>query len=88
MVASRAHAEDILHDAFMLAFKNMEQLKQPEAAAGWLRRIVVNECIRQSKNKIRWDDWEEIHDSIDTDETDWWEGISLDKIHQEIKNRS
>lgn len=86
MAAGRAQAEDILHDAFILAFKNLGQLKQPEAVAGWLRRIVINECTRQSKNKIIWEHCEEIHDAIITNETDWWEGISLDKVHLEIKN--
>lgn len=86
MTASRPQAEDILHDAFILAFKNMGQIKQPEAIAGWLRRIVVNECIRQSKNKIYCDDWEENHDAIAADEADWWLEISLEKVQQEIKS--
>ncbi len=86
MAGSRALAEDILHDAFILAFRNIHQLKQPEAVAGWLRRIVVNECTRQSRNSINWDDWAETHDRITDGEGDWWEGISLEIIHREIKN--
>jgi len=86
MARNRAQAEDMLHDAFILAFKSLHQLKQPEAVAGWLRRIVVNECIRQSRHHIHWDDWTDTHDGITDNDGDWWEGISLELIHREIKN--
>lgn len=85
MTGNRGQAEDILHDAFVLAFKSMNQLKQPEAIGGWLRRIVVNECIRQGKKAIRWSDWEEKHNNIADDTTAWWESISLELMHREIK---
>lgn len=86
MAGNREQAEDMLQDAFILAFKSLHQVKQPEAVAGWLRRIVVNECIRQSRNRINRDDWNETHDLLTDDEADWWQGISLEMIHQEIKN--
>lgn len=86
MASNRQQAEDILHDAFIQAFKSMAQLKQPEAIAGWLRRIVVNECIRQSRSSIHWNDWEESHDAIPNEEDDWWKGINLEIVQQEIKN--
>jgi RNA polymerase sigma factor (sigma-70 family) len=86
MAGSRLQAEDMLHDAFLLAFKSIGQLKQPEAVAGWLRRLVVNECIRQTKNRLHWDDWGNEHDGIADDVGDWWQGISLEMVHHEIKN--
>ena len=86
MAGNRLQAEDMLHDAFLLAFKNIGQLKQPDAVAGWLRRIVVNECIRQTKNSLHWDDWAETHDGIADDGSDWWQSIPLEMVHQEIKN--
>lgn len=86
MAGNRLQAEDILHDAFILAFKNMEQLKQPEAVGGWLRRIVVNECIRQTKSHLHWADWTEVYDTITEDGGDWWKDINLENVHREIKN--
>lgn len=86
MAGNRLQAEDMLHDAFMLAFKSIGQLKQPEAVAGWLRRIVVNECIRQTKSRLHWDDWNETHDGIADEGGDWWQGINLEMVHREIKS--
>lgn len=85
MAGNRQQAEDILHDAFILAFRNLGQLKQPEALAGWLKRIVINESIRQCRTTIRWDDWQEHHESAE-EASGWWEEISLELVHQEIKN--
>ncbi|RZL98698.1 MAG: sigma-70 family RNA polymerase sigma factor, partial [Pedobacter sp.] len=49
MAGNSTDAQDILQDAFMLAFKNLSQLKDHLTFGGWLRRIVVNECIRFSR---------------------------------------
>lgn len=86
MAGNTMQAEDLLHDAFILAFKNLKQLKQPGAFAGWLRRIVVNECIRQSKKNVSWEDHKEEHEGIKEDDPGWWESISHEAVQQEIKN--
>lgn len=87
MTGNRANAEDVLQDAFLLAFKNLRQLKEPVNFGGWLRRIVVNESIRYAKRSFNWKELEdEYPDSLDDDATSWCANISLDLIHQEIKN--
>lgn len=86
MTGNRGDAEDVLQDAFIQAFKNVGQLKQPEAFGGWLRRIVVNECIRYSKRSFTWDDWHDSHhDNTEDEATNWWTTINLDMVHREIK---
>ncbi|MFX7816626.1 RNA polymerase sigma factor, partial [Acinetobacter baumannii] len=49
MTGNRADAEDLLQESFLIAFKNLGQLKDINQFGGWLKRIVVNECIRFSK---------------------------------------
>lgn len=85
MAGNRMQAEDLLHDAFILAFKNLKQLNRPETFAGWLRKIVVNECIRQLKQRITWDDHQEHHEAIQDEESgfDW---VSPETVQEEIKN--
>lgn len=86
MVGNREQAEDLLQDAFILAFKNLSQLKEPLQFGGWLRRIVVNECIRFSKKQIRYQPWEEhLEDQAAEAGLAWWKTISLDMLHQQIK---
>lgn len=86
MTGNRNDAEDLLQDAFLLAFRNLGQLKDPLQFGGWLKRIVVNECIRFGKKTIRWNEWEEgKNDMIAEEVTEWWKTVSFEIIHQEIR---
>ncbi len=86
MTGNREQAEDVLQDAFVLAFKNLHQLKDAVQFGGWLRRIVVNECIRFSKKTIRWQEWEDHFEEIAMDDsTAWWKTVDLNMVHQQIK---
>lgn len=87
MTGNRPDSEDLLQDAFINAFKSIGQLKDPAAFGGWLRRIVVNKCIRYSKNSFQWtglhEDQNELAEEISEE---WWKQISPEMIHEEIKN--
>jgi len=86
MTGNYSNAEDILQEAFMTAFKNLVQLKDPDSFGGWLKRIVVNECIRHGKNGFAWSEWsEEQTDTLADEATEWWSTVSLEVLHKEIK---
>lgn len=87
MVGKRDDAEDVLQDVFVIAFKNLHQLKDEMQFGGWLKRITINECIRFSKKQFYWDGWEdERFEYLKDDETmDWWSDINLQIIHDAIK---
>ncbi len=85
MAGNKMLAEDLLHDAFIIAFKKLKQLKQAEAFPGWLRKIVLNECIKQSRNKLYFEDEEDVAERAEDVTENWWENISLEVLHQEIK---
>jgi len=57
---AREDAEDLLQELFILAFRNLPQLKGKAYFGGPLKRIVINECIRYSPRKLRWQELEEI----------------------------
>lgn len=42
LTRDRQLAEDILHDTYIKALSSLNQLKNPEAALGWLKRIARN----------------------------------------------
>lgn len=87
MTGHSHNAEDVLQDAFILAFKNLHQVKNPESFAGWLRRIVVNECIRYSKRSLSWTTLNENHGEYFFEETtEWWTDVTMELIQTEIKN--
>ena len=79
-------AEDVLQNAFIRAFDRLHQLKQPELFGGWLRRIVVTECLQQVKRAVNWHDLEEETWEIVAEEpTAWWNNIPMELVHSEIK---
>lgn len=86
MMGTRNDAEDVLQESFIIAFKSLHQLKEAKQFGGWLRRIVVNECIRHSKKCWQWNDWQDDeYNNIADDEIEWWKEVSLESIHQSIK---
>lgn len=86
MTGNKTDAEDILHDAFIYAFEHMDQLREPAAFGGWLSRIVMSKCIQVSKAHLRWKDLDDNYNIPADDQTEWWSGIRLEQMHEEIKN--
>lgn len=86
MTGNLIDAEDILQEAFILAFRNLQQLKEPHLFGGWLKRIVVNECIRHSKKQVHWGEWDEgLDHTLSNEEQEWWKEVNIEIIHKEIK---
>jgi uncharacterized protein len=44
-------AEDAAQESFLTAWRNLDQLRQPEAFPGWLKRIVLTQCGRFTRGK-------------------------------------
>src|SRR4249920_2532519 len=56
----RQIAEDLAHDAFMIAYEKVSSFEGKGPFEAWLRRIVVNVClqyIRQQNKKKYLGDW-------------------------------
>ena len=86
MTGNRADAEDILQESFMIAFNKLHQLKDATLFGGWLKRIVINECIRYSKKNFYWDDWnEDWNDTMKAEDNEWWSTVEMKQIHEAIK---
>ena len=44
-------AEDIAQEAFISAWRNLGQLREPDAFPGWFRRVLQTECNRLTRGK-------------------------------------
>ncbi len=87
MTGNLSDAEDLLQESFMIAFRNLKQLKEPAQFGGWLKRIVVNECIRFCKKNTYQTAWDEHWDeTLSNEEPEWWQTVDIKMVHQEIKN--
>ncbi|MBS1628163.1 MAG: sigma-70 family RNA polymerase sigma factor [Bacteroidetes bacterium] len=86
MAGNIPEAEDLLQESFITAFNNIHQLKEDNFFGGWLKTIVVNNCIKHCKKIFYWDDWsEEKIENIANDETEWWVNIEMNHINHAIK---
>ena len=54
LLASTADAEDALQDSFVIAFRDLSQLQNPQAFAGWLRGIAVHQAHRRFRRRRFW----------------------------------
>jgi len=62
---SEADAQDILHDAFIRIFDNIEQFEGKGTLFSWLTQIVVNQALtwikqKQRRHIVNYDDYEEV----------------------------
>ncbi|MFT5569605.1 MAG: RNA polymerase sigma-70 factor (ECF subfamily) [Cyclobacteriaceae bacterium] len=46
-------AEDVLQDAFVSAFQNLEQYREDASFGAWLKRIVINKSLNAIKKRDR-----------------------------------
>lgn len=53
-VPDTAAAEDVLMVAFRKVFDRIGQFRQTGSFEGWIRRIVVNECLMYLEKESRW----------------------------------
>jgi RNA polymerase sigma-70 factor (ECF subfamily) len=45
-------AQDAAQEAFIAAYENIDQQREPDAFPAWLRRIVISQCHRQMRQKM------------------------------------
>ena len=77
------HAEDLMITAFMKVFANLRNFKHEGSFEGWIRRIMVNECIswlRVQKRVSFVEDTFFVEDSFNDIES----GLSVDDIQSLI----
>lgn len=87
MVSDRYEAEDILQEAFIKIFRDINTFRRQGTLGAWLKRIVINQCLnhlRKKKPTIVGLDDKEIPDIIEEDFTIG--NISPVEIHKSILN--
>lgn len=61
-------AEDLLHDAFLLIFTNIEKLRSPEKGRQWMHKVVKNVCLlyRQSRQNLNLLSMDDVREKLPT----------------------
>ncbi len=85
MVSDADLAKDLLQEAFIKAFKNLENLTNDQAFAAWLKRIVVNTGLEHlRKRKIVFEEIDEERDDLEYEILEIQE-VDVKSIHAAIK---
>jgi len=48
---NKEDAEDVLQEGFIKVFRDIHQLKTPEALIGWMRRVIVNTALQHIRKR-------------------------------------
>lgn len=67
MIQNEEDAKDVLQNAFINVFKNLDKFKYESTPGAWIKRIVVNHCINHFRGNKTY--MEELKDYDTTDET-------------------
>jgi RNA polymerase sigma factor (sigma-70 family) len=71
MMNNREDAEDILQEAFLECFRNIESFRFESTFGAWLKSIIVNRCINQlRKRKVELVFYDTLPADITEDEPD------------------
>lgn len=86
MTGNREDAEDVLQEAFVIALKKLDQLKNDNLFAGWLKKIVVSECCKLNKKRFSWTEFtsSEEEEKQEEDST-WLDAVCSRRMHEAIK---
>jgi RNA polymerase sigma factor (sigma-70 family) len=75
--SSQFEAEEILQIGFIKVFKNINQFAEKGSFEGWIRRIMINTAIEQSRKRIIFQDIDEIEENTMLN-SQWFEIDSLE----------
>jgi RNA polymerase sigma factor (sigma-70 family) len=82
-------AQDAAQEAFITAWQKLGQLQNPDAFAGWLRRIVLTQCSRLTRGKrlrfVPLDEGLEVASSADSPQAAAEKGELMDRVLAAIK---
>jgi RNA polymerase sigma-70 factor (ECF subfamily) len=86
MCGNETDAHDLLQEGFITAFEKLHQLKDAETFGGWLKRIMINQCIAHSKRKNIFGNLlvaenETAEEAVENR----WDAISMEELHYAIK---
>jgi len=50
-IVGLAEAEDMVQEGFVIAWRKLRSLKNPDGFSAWIARIVINKCLRHARRQ-------------------------------------
>lgn len=88
IIRDRDSAEDIMHDAFIDAFRKLDQFQFDSSFGTWLKRIVINKSLNYLKRQqMILEKEEEIRSqNYEEEESSWEANCSLEELHRAMES--
>jgi RNA polymerase sigma factor (sigma-70 family) len=81
ILKERHQAEDVMQEAFISAFRNINKLKDPKSFGGWLKRITINESLKHIRKSFLWVEVSDEMDlQVDSIEEEWWKDFDFQEL--------
>ncbi len=65
--SSEEDAQDIMQDAFIKVFAKLEQVKNPAALPGWIRRVMINTALEKYRSQVVLQRIDDVREEIGAD---------------------
>ncbi len=89
ILKSREEAEDIVQEAFIEAFTKIHSFKGKSTFGAWLKRIVINKSINQTKKrKIEYDDVDERKVDVEDEQVEEMIPYTIENVKQALNGLS
>jgi RNA polymerase sigma factor (sigma-70 family) len=85
MTGNKQDAEDVIQDAFLQAYINFGKLKSIDSFGAWIKKIVINQCIKFLRSRVLFIDIESAAMEYDDTPEEEIKDFSMDEINMEIQ---
>jgi RNA polymerase sigma factor (sigma-70 family) len=87
ITGNEADAEDVLQEAFISAFRNLESYRGDASFGSWIKKIVINKAINQLKKRklVTMPEDEEFDIPAEASDQEYMPELSVDKVRQTIQ---
>jgi RNA polymerase sigma-70 factor (ECF subfamily) len=68
--SSEEDAQDILQEGFIKVFGKLDQVRNPEAFPGWIRRIMINTALERYRGQVHLQSVDDLKEGVDDEGDD------------------
>ncbi len=79
--SSEEDAQDIMQEGFIKVFNKLDQVKNPAAFPGWIRRVMINTALEKYRSQVILQPVEDVKGEIkDTSDSGVFEDLTSDEL--------
>lgn len=82
-------ARDIMQEGFVKVFRKLDQVKNPAAFPGWIRRVMINTALEKYRSQVHLQRIDDVKEEADEAMDDWiFENLTCQELVKVIQTLS